>query len=285
MIFLGDKNGFKSRVESGFGMELTILDALESPLRVEPIQRDINILQTQPNLTCGTVELKLSRNHQKVGTLLTKKMPKRKKKRTHIVEDEKAGSNLASGAPSPRSMVVRLGSTKTAEEPELSMLISDVRQLMSPATALKLKERKGAKIRDYAEMGPALGVTHLLAFSMNEGGNVNCKVARLPAGPTLTFKVKRFSLSKHIRAIQRRPIDSSSGIFKSPPVVVTNNFGAGEAAAHVKLMRITFQNMFPAVDVGTVRLSDIRRVVLFNLLKVRREDGAKWAAVASRRAL
>ncbi|GMI23535.1 hypothetical protein TrCOL_g11279 [Triparma columacea] len=201
-------------------------------------------------------------------------MPKRKKKRTHVVEEEERGNgatSLASTAQAaPRSMVVKHGGGEN--EPQLNDLVSDVRLLMSPATALKLKERKGAKIRDYAEMGPALGVTHLLAFSMNEGGNVNCKIARLPGGPTLSFKVKRFSLMKQVRAIQRRPIDTSSGIFQSAPVVVTNNFGGAEAAAHVKLMRITFQNIFPAVDVGTVRLSEIRRVVLFNLLKDEEED-------------
>jgi len=168
-------------------------------------------------------------------------------------------------------MVVRHGSS-SAEEPELSELVKDWRNLMSPATALKLKERKGAKIRDYADMAPVLGVTHLLAFSMNEGGNVNCKVARVPSGPTLSFKVKRFSLAKQVRAVQRRPIDTSSGIFQTAPVVVTNNFGGAEESAHVKLMRITFQNMFPAVDVGKVKLSDVRRVVLFNLLKDEDEE-------------
>ncbi|GMH76134.1 hypothetical protein TrVE_jg8673 [Triparma verrucosa] len=197
---------------------------------------------------------------------------KRKKTRTHVVEDETAASALKSTAPPPpRSMVVRHGSS-SAEEPELSELVKDWRNLMSPATALKLKERKGAKIRDYAEMAPVLGVTHLLAFSMNEGGNVNCKVARVPSGPTLSFKVKRFSLAKQVRAVQKRPIDTSSGIFQTAPVVVTNNFGGAEESAHVKLMRITFQNMFPAVDVGKVKLSDVRRVVLFNLLKDEGEE-------------
>ncbi|GMH92826.1 hypothetical protein TrVE_jg10818 [Triparma verrucosa] len=184
---------------------------------------------------------------------------KRKKTRTHVVDDESAANALKSAEPPPpRSMVVRHGSS-SAEEPELSELVGDWRNLMSPATALKLKERKGAKIRDYAEMAPVLGVTHLLAFSMNEGGNVNCKIARVPSGPTLTFKIKRFSLSKQVRAVQKRPIDTSSGIFQTAPVVVTNNFGGSEEAAHIKLMRITFQNMFPAVDVGNVKLSDVRR--------------------------
>lgn len=32
-------------------------------------------------------------------------------------------------------------------------------------------------------------------------------------------------------------------------------------------MRVTFQNMFPSINVKTVKLSDCRRVVLFHFLK------------------
>ena len=195
---------------------------------------------------------------------------KRKKTRTHVVEDEKQATSLVSSGPSPRSLCVQHGSNAVVE-PELHDLVGDVRQLMAPATALKLKERKGAKIKDYGDMAPLLGVTHLLIFSMNTGANINLKIARVPAGPTLTFKVKQFTLSKHIRQVQKRPADTAGAIFRSPPVVVTNNFGGQDASAHVKLMRITFQNMFPAVDVGTVKLGEVRRVVLFNLVTTKDE--------------
>jgi ribosome biogenesis protein SSF1/2 len=47
--------------------------------------------------------------------------------------------------------------------------------------------------------------------------------------------------------------------------VVLNNFNGTED--HVKLMNVTFQKMFPAIDVKTVQLSECRRVVLFNYQK------------------
>lgn len=197
---------------------------------------------------------------------MPKKGRKRKKTRTHVVEDETTATALTSSSNAvPRSMVIRHGSS-IKEEPELLDLVSDVRGLMSPNTAIKLKERKGAKLKDYADMSTVFNVTHLIAFSMNANGNVNCKVGRLQNGPTLTFKVKGFTLTKHVRAAQRRPVDTSQGIYKSSPIVVTNNFGGVDAKPHVKLMKITFQNMFPPIDVGTVVLSDIRRVVLFNFM-------------------
>lgn len=55
----------------------------------------------------------------------------------------------------------------------------------------------------------------------------------------------------------------------TPPLVVLNNFSQSEES-QVKLMRVTFQHMFPTINVKTVKLSECRRVVLFNFNK---EDG------------
>lgn len=49
--------------------------------------------------------------------------------------------------------------------------------------------------------------------------------------------------------------------------VVLNNFGGTEAPSHVKLMKVTLQNMFPSINVATVKLQECRRVVMFNLDK------------------
>eukprot|EP00578_Thalassiosira_sp_NH16_P008981 CAMPEP_0181110642 /NCGR_PEP_ID=MMETSP1071-20121207/18829_1 /TAXON_ID=35127 /ORGANISM="Thalassiosira sp., Strain NH16" /LENGTH=463 /DNA_ID=CAMNT_0023194439 /DNA_START=24 /DNA_END=1415 /DNA_ORIENTATION=- len=193
---------------------------------------------------------------------------KRKKTRTHVVEtDERITSALRSNdeLKVPRSLVIRRGKT----ESELVELVSDIRTLMRPYTAANFKEdatNRKMTLARYAEaMTTSLGVTHILAVSQNSG-RVNLRVGRTPAGPTLSFRVKRFTLGRQIRSAQRRSYDSQRA-FESPPVVVTNNFGDAGAAPHVKLMRITFQNMFPAINVSTVKLGDCRRVVLFNFIR------------------
>lgn len=203
----------------------------------------------------------------------------RKKNRTHVVEDETAQSALASNDAVkhiPRSVVVRRGRV----ENEVSELIGDLRRLMLPHTALNLNSSltQRLKLVDYAKQlsGTAgLGVTHILSFSQNEA-LLNLRIARTPAGPTLSFRVSRYALSKHVRAAQKRPLDVSTArqntLFQHAPVVVTNNFGDADAKPHVKLMRITFQNMFPAVNVADVKLDHCRRVVLFNFLP---QDDAK----------
>ena len=50
----------------------------------------------------------------------------------------------------------------------------------------------------------------------------------------------------------------------TPPLVVLNNFSQS-VESHTKLMRVTFQHMFPTINIKTVRLSECRRVVLFHL--------------------
>eukprot|EP00549_Striatella_unipunctata_P015319 CAMPEP_0118682800 /NCGR_PEP_ID=MMETSP0800-20121206/5678_1 /TAXON_ID=210618 ORGANISM="Striatella unipunctata, Strain CCMP2910" /NCGR_SAMPLE_ID=MMETSP0800 /ASSEMBLY_ACC=CAM_ASM_000638 /LENGTH=391 /DNA_ID=CAMNT_0006579213 /DNA_START=38 /DNA_END=1213 /DNA_ORIENTATION=- len=108
-----------------------------------------------------------------------------------------------------------------------------------------------------------MGISHLLCISQSASRRLHLRLARAPVGPTLTFEVEQFSLSKEIRAIQRRPYQVP-GADQHSPIVVTNNFGDKNSPPHVKLMRITFQNMFPAINVASVKLQNCRRVVLFN---------------------
>lgn len=49
-------------------------------------------------------------------------------------------------------------------------------------------------------------------------------------------------------------------------MVVLNNFGQAEEQ-HLKLLKVTFQHMFPTINVKTVQLSNCRRVVLFHYNK------------------
>ena len=201
---------------------------------------------------------------------------KRKKTRTHVIEtDERITSALQSSdeLKIPRSLVIRRGKT----ESELIELVTDIRKLMRPYTALNFKEdatNRKVTLSHYAtSLSSSMGVTHLLAISQNSS-KITLRIGRTPSGPTLSFRVKRFTLGRQIKAVQRRPYDSTKA-YDSPPIVVTNNFGDVSAAPHVKLMRITFQNMFPAINVSTVKLSDCRRVVLFNFIRRDIDGGGK----------
>jgi ribosome biogenesis protein SSF1/2 len=231
---------------------------------------------------------------------MPKRGGKRTKKRTHVVETDETEAALeaATGeAPVPRSMVLRAPKAKLPHL--LQVLQQELRKIMSPNTALKLKERKFNSLKDYTHVAGLLKVTHLMllapggkrsslssseaaadaaASSSHEGfvgsevstvtgAGALLKVGRLPQGPTLTFRIERYSLMRQVRTTQKRTYDVST-LYEHAPLVVLNNFGASEAGGaaagasvvppHVKLMRITFQNMFPPLDVATVRLADCR---------------------------
>jgi ribosome biogenesis protein SSF1/2 len=200
----------------------------------------------------------------------------RKKTRTHVVAtDERITSALHSNddLKVPRSLVIRRGKV----ESEITELVMDIRNLLRPYTALNFKEdatnRKMTLAKYASELTGPLGITHIVGLSQN-ASKISLRIGRTPAGPTLTFRVKRFTLGRQVRVTQRRPYDATSKSYDSPPIVVTNNFGDVSAAPHVKLMRITFQNMFPAINVSTVKLGDCRRVVLFNLIRRNNGDDA-----------
>uniref|UniRef100_A0A7S3DYG7 Brix domain-containing protein n=1 Tax=Entomoneis paludosa TaxID=265537 RepID=A0A7S3DYG7_9STRA len=193
---------------------------------------------------------------------------KSRKKRTHVPEDGTDGS----GSKVPKSLVIRRGKTAA----EVSELVQDLRHMMMPYTAINFQEdarNRKLTLQQYSKhVALPMGISHLMAFSQNDN-RLNLRLGRTPEGPTLHFRVHKFSLSKHIKALQKRPVSNTAGLQSNPPVVVTNNFGdtsnnnsASAAAPHVKLMRITFQNLFPAINVAAVKLSECRRVVLFNLI-------------------
>ncbi|KAF9192770.1 hypothetical protein BGZ51_004938 [Haplosporangium sp. Z 767] len=176
----------------------------------------------------------------------------RKKNRTHKKPDESENPN----APKiPKTFVMRSGEVGHS----VMGLVGDIRRLMEPNTATKLRERKNNRLRDFVAVAGPLGVTHFVILSRTDHGT-NMRIARLPRGPTLSFQVKTYSLAKDIAAMQKAP--KSPGLeFHMAPLLVLNNFGDSN---EMKLMSTVFQNMFPPINIQTMQLADARRVVLLN---------------------
>jgi ribosome biogenesis protein SSF1/2 len=145
----------------------------------------------------------------------------------------------------------------------LRQLQSDLRKLMLPYTALKLKEKKRNSLKDFLNVAGPMGVTHFLMLSKADGPP-RLRVARTPQGPSLTFKIQDYALAVDIAKSQLHP-RCPKDIFKNPPLIVLSGFGTGEP--HLKLTTIMFQNIFPAIDINTVKLSSCQRIVLLNYNK------------------
>jgi len=174
----------------------------------------------------------------------------RKKKRT-----VKPAAELTNNS-TPRSFVFHRGVVGK----NIHQLITDMRHLMEPYTAVNLKVTKSNVLKDFVHIAGPYGISHFITFSKTEMSPY-MKICRLPRGPTLTFRVNEYSLMKDITAILKRP-KTIGPQFKYPPLVVLNQFDTD--AAEMKLMTTTFQNMFPPIKVHKVKLAEIKRCALFN---------------------
>jgi ribosome biogenesis protein SSF1/2 len=136
------------------------------------------------------------------------------------------------------------------------------------------QERRANKLRDYTTMCGPLGVSHLLLFSRSEAGNTNLRLARTPHGPTLHFRVEKYSLCKDIAKSIKHP-RANAADYQVAPLLVMNNFitsdaereRLGDAAPpkHLeKLVTDMFQGLFPPIQPHTTPLHTIKRVLLLH---------------------
>jgi len=206
---------------------------------------------------------------------------KRVKKRTHVGAKNPVSSAALNGhadRKDPKSMVIRIGAGEVGTS--ISQLATDVRRVMEPGTATRLKERKANRLRDYVTMCGPLGVTHLLLFSRSESGNTNLRLAIAPRGPTFNFRVDKYSLAKDVRRAQRHPKGGGKE-YLTPPLLVMNNFTDPNADANSKVPKhlesittTAFQSLFPPINPQKTPLKSIRRVLLLNREKSPENDGS-----------
>ncbi|OAG08332.1 Brix-domain-containing protein [Paraphaeosphaeria sporulosa] len=199
-------------------------------------------------------------------------------RRKQSVADKQAVAKPKEG--NPKSMVIRIGAGEVGSS--VTQLVQDVRQVMQPDTAVRLKERRANKLRDFTTMAGPLGVTHLLLFSRSEAGNTNLRLAKTPRGPTLHFRVEKYSLAKDImKSVKHYRADPQA--YNVAPLLVMNNFLTSEAEReklgdsappkHLeKLVTDMFQGLFPPIQPHTTPLHTIKRVLLLNREPPKEDD-------------
>lgn len=143
----------------------------------------------------------------------------------------------------PKSFVVKTGTCSSSS----LMLLHDFKKTLEPNTSTKLRVRKGNKLQDFVAVAAQLNVTHLILFSLAKSG-VSMRIGRLVRGPTLSFKVKEYSLARDVIHLQKRP-RSTPIDFQSAPLVVLNGFSGSDS---IKLMGTMIQAMYPTIKVNKV---------------------------------
>ncbi|XP_016009029.1 suppressor of SWI4 1 homolog isoform X1 [Rousettus aegyptiacus] len=164
--------------------------------------------------------------------------------------------NLEAYAAQPHSFVFARGRAGRS----VRQLSLDLRRVMEPLTATRLQVQKKNSLKDCVAVAGPLGVTHFLILSKTET-NIYFKLMRLPGGPTLTFRINKYTLVRDVVSSLRRHRMHEQQ-FTHPPLLVLNNFGPH--GMHVKLMATMFQNLFPSINVHKVNLNTIKRCLLIN---------------------
>eukprot|EP00931_Biecheleriopsis_adriatica_P017709 TRINITY_DN1259_c0_g1_i2.p1 TRINITY_DN1259_c0_g1~~TRINITY_DN1259_c0_g1_i2.p1 ORF type:complete len:449 (+),score=97.78 TRINITY_DN1259_c0_g1_i2:93-1439(+) len=191
---------------------------------------------------------------------------RRKKTRTEkeVAEGDRAKKNT------PRCFVIKRGQVGD----RIKDLVKDFRMVMMPNCAKSLRESKNNRVEDFVAVASHYNVTHLIIFTATKAATY-LKLARLPQGPTLTFKVDSFTLAREVRAAQKRPRGSARD-YTSAPLQVLNGLsgtkdapegtGGGKSlkVADRQLLSEMLRGLFPAIDVPSFNQAECRRTVLFH---------------------
>ncbi|PBK96392.1 Brix-domain-containing protein [Armillaria gallica] len=185
-------------------------------------------------------------------------MGRRRKNKTHLKGVTTESTSSQAGV--PKSFVIKHGQVGAS----IAQLVRDIRKVMEPNTASRLRERNRNKLKDYLTLAPALQVTHLLAFTLTPVAP-SLRIVRLSSGPTLSFRVERYSLMKDILNTSKKA--RSIGMeYLSPPLLVLASFPPPSPTTppHLPLVMKAFQSLFPPLSPKTIALSSARRVVLIS---------------------
>jgi ribosome biogenesis protein SSF1/2 len=174
---------------------------------------------------------------------------RRKKRRTHTPVTLENDSI-------PRSFVFAKGNKGG---PTVVELVADLKRMMEPHTASRLKARKQNRVRDFLHVAGQYNINFFMIVSTTERATY-LRLARIPRGPTLQYRVHRFSLAADVAASLLRPHSPSGGEFATPPLLVLHGFSKTDKQD--QLATVMFQNLFPPIDVGKLNIKTCRRIVL-----------------------
>lgn len=195
-------------------------------------------------------------------------MTSRKPKASTLTGAATASSSAPSpDAGTPKSFVIRHGRLITRP---LSQLGLDLRQVLAPLTATRLRERKANTIKDYLSVASPLGISHFFMLSQTEA-NAYLKVARVSNGPACTFTLESFSSIKDVQAFatlpgagpRRKRSIKPAGVdaYKNSPLLILSGFDL--KTSRDKLVVSMLQHAFPALNTKKLSLNALDRAVLF----------------------
>lgn len=150
----------------------------------------------------------------------------------------------------------------------LRKLVTEMRLVMYPYTAINLRESAANNMKDFLSLVDIYGFSHMMMFTNTEKSSY-LKLAKMPKGPTITFKIKDYCLSSDIfkeSGINQRPLTKN---FDHVPLIIMNGFNStdipSEYETALKTTSMMFQSFFPPLNLTEIQMKKCKRVVLVNL--------------------
>lgn len=146
---------------------------------------------------------------------------------------------------------------------------------MYPYTAINLKESKANSIKDYLSIKDVYGLSHMMLLTNTEKASY-LRLAKMPRGPTVTFKLEKYCLSSDIFEFmsslednRKKPFKPLTKSFNHVPLVIMNGFNNPNIPENQKesinIAAMLIQSFFPPINLNEIQLKKCKRVVLFNL--------------------
>jgi ribosome biogenesis protein SSF1/2 len=174
---------------------------------------------------------------------MPKSAGKRKKTRTHV--ENTAEKEEYENA--PKSFIIKRGKVGIF----IKELIHNLRELMYPYTFINLKESKRNSMKDFLGVAGQFGVSHMMMLTQTEKSNY-MRFIKNPKGPTLTFKIDEYALTKDVVAHMQETKKNHkvfSTTLQAPPLLIMNGFGGRADNDPFKICSLMIQSMFPPIKV------------------------------------
>ena len=139
---------------------------------------------------------------------------------------------------------------------------------MYPYTFINLKESDKNNIKDFLSIVDIYGMSHMMMFTNTEK-NSYLHFAKMPKGPTITFKINKYCLSSDIFSSLEKDQQPLTKNYSHVPILIMNGFNNNnipeEYDAALKIVSMMFQSFFPPLNLNEVQIKKCKRVVLINL--------------------
>ena len=141
-----------------------------------------------------------------------------------------------------------------------------MRLVMNPNIVINPKEKSSNNMRDFLSLVDIYGYSHMITFT-NTDKNSYMHLAKMPKGPTISFKINDFILASDIFANNTQcPLIKD---FSHTPLMVMTGFNNEKIAEEYKTAITTtsmlFTSFFPPCDLSSINMKKYKRVVLINL--------------------